>query len=99
MMMHQRCRATRGKLKPSRCDLDAGHEDPLHFHDYVEGYHWWLRRGQKSIRLWNGLRATQVAGTTSQAEPWVLRMIAKVREQRAGRARERRLVLRRKVTA
>jgi hypothetical protein len=68
------------------CDLDDGHADP-HFHDGIETYLVWARRGLRGCYVDGGLLIIERSGQTAQADPWVLRLVIKAREGRLERAR------------
>lgn len=83
----RQCRAVRvGILTGTRrrCTLPLGHGGPVHFHDGIDSFVWWLTRG---TRAHHG--AVSGAGRTATADPWKMRLVIRSRELRKRIARAR----------
>lgn len=77
------------------CSLPEHHREP-HFHDGIETYLVWRRRGQRYVHVesvYNAMtrkveiyRTTLRSGRTDSADPWVLRLLIKARQARCARS-------------
>lgn len=81
----RRCRSTRGKRMPSRCDLPTGHSGP-HFHDAIETFHAWARDGEAFTGNVSESE-TECAGATAYAHVPILRLVIAARTARLSRHR------------
>lgn len=94
----RQCRARKvGKISGdvTRCTLSLGHRGAVHFHDGIETFVWWRRRGERGIpwsRSKNGKQAFAIngAGATSHAHIWALRLVIKSRQLRMAKSAVRR---------